>query len=1086
MVNFCWFFFKWGLLLGVAAVIAVVPYLLHRLDAEVCRRVEDLFAQQYSNLRVTVRSAQFVEGEGIEVRGLSIVEPGADGPRAELFHLEEVFLSCRADLEELISGQPAITRVFCRHPTLRITRRPDGSYSGSKLLPLPRFSDFQPTVVVENGTVEVFDPTRNPSSTLVFRNVNFTLGKGGSVDPANPELPSRSVEGTFEADYVRRVVVDGQVSPDGSRWSLGGTAEGFEISPSLFQALPAEMSQSLAALQSVRGQADVDFKVSHAGNEQVPYQFDVKGRFSRGRVDDLRLPNPLTDVEADFHILNRGVAVINLSAHCGQAELTIPEFWLAGFDLQSQMSLSARVTDLELNRGMMDVLPGEYREKWLHFMPAGRINVDATLDYDGWRWTPAKLTVDCLDVAFRYHKFPYRMEQCTGLISLADDVLSVNLVAYGGSRPVEIRGRLFQPLTAPRGRFDVTGEGLELDEKLFSAMKEKPQLVVRSLDPRGTIDFNFAIFTEVPGQAPKKSLSVSLNRCSIRYAKFPYPLGNIQGRLEMRSERPKEDYWTFHDLKGTNDTATVECEQGSLTSIHGDAVLDLRFKASDVPLEEELRDALGHPNMSRLWNDFKLQGKVTLSDLAVSYESGWERPSVSFKATPHERGTSIEPACFPYRLDNLRGTLDYDNGRVIIDRFYGRHGEAELSSKVGCAFHTDGSWRLDLDGFAVDRLRFDRELTQKLPERLQRMVAELKPQGPINVLGKVNVARGPDVRYPLIANWDLSLVFLQGSFDFGVKLDNVNGKLQLDGGMAGEEFHSSGELEIDSLEFKNLQFTDIEGPIWIDNKRVLLGKAVDRRPGADQSATQRVPRPLSGQLFGGNVWADGWVSLDAAAPTYRFAAGIKNAGLPDFAQELMVGRQNLRGKLDVNVDIGGSGRSLNALGGRGGIRLREADVYELPVMAAVADFLDIDKPDPSKFSDSNIDFEIEGNHIYLNHIDFKGDSLSLVGKGEMDFQKNVNLVLGARLGRRAGGLPVLREILGGAGDQLVLIHVEGPLENPQTWKETLPGVNKVLQQLGAELGGQPAAPTMFPGPGQGLLPQAGQVLFGNGQTPPRR
>ena len=1066
-------------------MIAVVPYVYHRLDGEVCRRVEGLFAEQYPDLKVTVRSAEFVEGEGIEVRGLSIVEPGTNGPHAELLYLEEIFLSCRADLEELISGQPAITRIFCRHPTLRITRRPDGSYSGSKLLPLPRCSDSQPTVVIENGTVEVFDPTRNPAGNLVIPNVNLTLSSPTSGDPSDPRLPSRSVEATFDSDYVRRVVIEGQVSPDGSRWSMGGTAEGLEISPSLFQSLPTEISRSLVALQPVRGQANFDFQVGRAGNEQGPYEFALTGRFSRGRVNDSRLPNPLTNVEADFHLANRGVTIRNLTAHIGQAELTIRQFWSAGFDPGSPMSLSARVTDLELNRWMKDTLPDALREKWTHFMPTGRINVDTTLNYDGRRWTPAELTVDCLDVAFSYHKFPYGMEQCTGQISLAGDVLLVNLVAYGGSRPVEITGRVSQPLTAPHGYFEIRGQRLELDEKLFSAMKEKPQLLVRSLDPRGTIDFNFSIFTEVPGQAPTKSLSVGLNRCSIRYAKFPYPLDNIQGTLEMQSDRPSEDRWTFHDLEGTNDTATIKCNHGSLISINGAAEWDLRFEASNVPLEEELRDALGHPNMRRLWDDFKLQGMIEVSDMVMRYKSGWQRPSVSFKATPHQDSTSIEPACFPYRLDDLRGTLVYDNGRVTIDRFHGRHGEAEMSSRVVCAFHPDGSWRLDLEDFAVDRLRIDRELTQKLPGRLQRMVEELKPEGPINVLGRVDVARGPDVSYPLVANWSLSLVFLQGSFDLGVKLNNVNGKLQLDGGIRGGEFDSLGELEIDSLEYKGLQFTDVRGPFWIENERVLLGSSVARRLRAGQSSSRSEPRPLSARLFGGSVWADGWVGLDATH-TYQFAAKIRNAGLPDFAQELMVGRQSLRGKLDANVDIWGSGRSLNALEGRGGIRLREADVYELPLMVSLLDRLGIGDPDPSKFSDSNIEFVIEGNHIYLNHIVFKGDSMSLVGEGEVDFDKNVNLVLGARLGRGALDMPVLREILGGAGDQLVLIHVEGPLENPRTRKETLPVINKALQQLQAGLGGQPVAPTPSSGVRQGLLPQAGKVLFGDGPTPWRR
>ncbi len=987
-----------------------------------------------------------------------------------------MFLSCRADIEELISGRPKISRIFCRHATLRITRRPDGSYSGSKLLPLPKHSDSGATVVVESGTIEVFDPTRNPSSTLVFHNVNFTLGRTELSDPNDPDSVTRSLDGAFDADYARRVVVEGEVRSDGSRWSLGGTVDGLEISPSLFQSLPAAMARKLKALESVRGQADFGFQVSYASERQVPYQFDLKGRLSRGRVNDSRLPNPLTDVEADFHVTNRGVAINDLAAHDGQAELKLSQFWLAGFDLGSPMSLTAAVTDLELNRQIMIRLPDDLREKWRRFLPSGRINLNATLDYDGRQWRPVELTADCLDVGFSYYKFPYRMEQCTGRIRLVNDELTVDLTAYGGSRPIEITGRLFQPLSAPYGRVDVHGEGLELDEKLFNAMKEKPQLLVRSLKPHGTIDVAFSIVTQGPGQPPTKHLEVDLNRCSIEYLKFPYPLGNIQGKLVMRSERPKEDYWTFHNLRGTNDTARVSVGEGSLTSIHGHSVLHLPFEASNVPLEEELRDALGHPNMHRLWNDLKLQGTVELSDLIVHYETGWPRPTVSFRATPQGDSTSIEPACFPYRLDKLGGTLVYDDGRVTIDRFSGHHGQAKVTGKVDCGFLADGGWRLNLDRLTVDRLRLDRELTQKLPERLQRMVAELKPDGPINVMGKVGVARDPDVR----ADWDLNVVYQQGSFDFGIELENVNGSLHLTGGMEGGELRSLGDLDIDSLECKGVQFTQVTGPIWIDSKRVLFGEQVGRRLQLEQPGAERAPRPLSAQVSGGNVWASGWLSLEESA-TYQITAKVRGAGLPDFARQATVGRQSLRGKIDADFDLFGSGRSLNELSGLGNISLREADVYELPLMVSLLDFLGIGDPDPSKFSKSHIQFEIRGSHVYLHHIDFKGGSMSLVGEGEMDFDKNVNLVFGARLGRGALGLPVLREILGGAGDQLVLIHVEGPLENPRTWKETLPGVNKFFQELQAGLGGQPVAP----GPGQGLIPQAGQMIFGTGPAPRR-
>ena len=54
-------------------------------------------------------------------------------------------------------------------------------------------------------------------------------------------------------------------------------------------------------------------------------------------------------------------------------------------------------------------------------------------------------------------------------------------------------------------------------------------------------------------------LLLAANRCSIRYDKFPYPLSDIRGTLEMF-----DGNWTFRNLEGSNDKARVTCE-GQLT-----------------------------------------------------------------------------------------------------------------------------------------------------------------------------------------------------------------------------------------------------------------------------------------------------------------------------------------------------------------------------------------------------------------------------------------------------------------------------------------------------------------------------------------
>jgi hypothetical protein len=54
------------------------------------------------------------------------------------------------------------------------------------------------------------------------------------------------------------------------------------------------------------------------------------------------------------------------------------------------------------------------------------------------------------------------------------------------------------------------------------------------------------------------------------------------------------------------------------------------------------------------------------------------------------------------------------------------------------------------------------------------------------------------------------------------------------------------------------------------------------------------------------------------------------------------------------------------------------------------------------------------------------------------------------VGRGEPKLPVVQQILGGASQQILLVHVGGTLQNPETSKQALPGLNQALQQLQGE------------------------------------
>ncbi len=360
---------------------------------------------------------------------------------------------------------------------------------------------------------------------------------------------------------------------------------------------------------------------------------------------------------------------------------------------------------------------------------------------------------------------------------------------------------------------------------------------------------------------------------------------------------------------------------------------------------------------------------------------------------------------------------------------------------------------------------------------MKKAVSELNPGGPIYLRGgrgTLELGRGSHPGDPLTMQWDVEVGFQQLDLDFGLRLENLSGALRLVGEHDGERFRSRGLLDVDSVNYKDLQFTQVRGPVWIDNERVLFG-AWEHAPPFGRAAPPRPagqqPASLSAKLFGGTVFCDAKIGL-GPNPRYLLYASLHDADLARFAQDLLPGRQNLRGKMWSEVSLQGEGRSASSLIGRGSIALGDADIYELPVMIALLKILSIRRPDTSAFCSSDIDFHVEHGRLYFDRLNFNGDAISLVGtRGEMDFQGNVNLVFHPVVGRSDRSVPILGEILGGASQQTMQIRVTGTLQKPEPHRETLPAVNQALQQLRAERqrSGLPPLGILSEGTGQGLF-----------------
>lgn len=1063
LIHVCWSTCKWTLLMGLVGVAVAVPYMYHRLDEEIRRRVETRIAEHYPHLAVRVRSARLVEGQGIEIRGLSISEPGASGPGAELAYLDEVFLFGDTNWRRLVRNELSISQFIIRRPTIRVTRRPDGSWSAARLLPLPRLSEEPPQGTVENGVVEISDPTKSAPSTFTIRDANFKFWPDDRPSPGEPRLRAK---GHLNADHLRRLdVIEASFDRAGRAWRMTGALEGMDVSPELARALPSEASRWLHRLGSLRGQVKARFAVGLDPAAEPHSDFQVDGHLSRGRIDDPRLPDPLTDLKTAFHCDPRGFVIDGLTARSGQTTVAL-ERASGGYGPHGPLKLSATAQRLALDPKLLGLLPASWRSEWDKFLPAGEIDVDLDLEYSNRSWRP-RLVVKCQNVAFSYHKFPYRLERGTGRLELQDGLLSIELKAYSEAEELRLLGKFRNPGPNALGWLEVRGNNLRLDEKLFQALsKEATRDVVRALNARGTFNAHFRCWHgPEPETILHTHLTLGLNRCSIKYDHFPYPLDDIRGTITMH-----DGLWVFKDLEGSNDTGRVTC-QGRLVPRIGGSELALSFEADHVPLGGELRDALS-PGAMRVWSELQPRGTIKKLLAILRYLPGQRKPSLWVQVEPlfepqTSQTASIEPRCFPYRWEKLRGTLTYQDGHVKLDGLRAEHGRTQFNGQGHCQIGADGHWRLRLEGLSVDRLRADHDLVRALSGRLKKAVTDLRPSGSINLHGAIELAGGSRPGEPITSSWDLNLDFQQGRVHCGVALTDLGGGISLIGSFDGSRFDCYGELDLDSVTYKGFQFTQVRGPFWLDDAGAVFG------PLADRQRRSQPERQISGRLYGGAVLGGCEISF-TPTPSYNLNATLAGADLARWAQEAVAGHQQLGGQVWASIALHGQGRGLHNLSGRGNVRLRNADLYELPLMLALLKVLQGRLPDTTAFNTADVVFRIEGEHVYLDPINCQGDAVSLKGMGEMDLDRRIDLTFYALVGRGERSIPLLPELLGGASQQIMQIRVDGTLDDPVPHREVLPAVAQALQKFQAEGAkprrGQPGSVSGGRAPRGGVVP----------------
>lgn len=1056
-----WFFMR---VLAAGVLVALVyfgwRYITEdKLNEEIRRHIEDKFRSHYSGLIVKVDSARRVPGQGIEIRGITIAE--VDRPdQPPMLYVERMMAACDTDLAEFVTTGPCVRTIMLKRAKMYAVRRANGFWNVRHLYPPPKFSEGNPPIEFQDASVVLVDEGHREKEPMQLREISLSISPDPlaseilKLSPTEAKCPLR-VTGELTGDHFKRVRLEGAADVPSGKWSMTGSVQGLQFTPALRGGLPRDLAAELAPISAVNANTHLEFQVDNLSPEFQPCHFSVSGSISEGRVDDERLPSPLTEIAARVFADNAGLQIEDLTARLGSAEIKA-SLRLDGYEAASPMILRLSATSLSLDSDLASALPEDGRALWQKLSPSGSLSGSLSLVFDGQSWQP-HFECELSDLSLEYVEFPYRLTDGRLTLGLNNDLLTVKGRVWAGNSPVRCDAAIRNAGPDWYGWAEAkTEEPVPIDERLLHALAPHTRELVQAFSPRGSVQLLGRMDRREGAKNTKHHhIEVEMRDCSLQYEKFPYPFDHVSGTL-----KGGDGVWSFVGLRGSHGAAQVHCD-GSYGPDQNGSLLSLDFRISDLALDETLRRALP-VEQQKLWADLRPRGEFDVASVNLAYRPQQKKLTLEIdgqKLAREGRSSSairIEPIWFPYAMDFTAGQVHYRDGNLELRKLRANHDRTRIDAEGLCRWNPGGEWSLQFDQLSADRLQLDHDLLAALPGEVGKAIAKAKFIGNLAMSGNLSLAGSAVEGSTVDADWDLAFDVEDGRMSGDVPVDHIQGSLQLVGAVERGKWHSRGDVNVDSLFMRDVQLTRVQGPFYVDQNQLLLGSW------SEGDTKKGPPRKATAQVFDGLLSADGSVSLGDDGK-FVMECALDKADLAKIAQETKGGTKDVTGKVYGVLQVTGTTRGKHTWRGGGNVRLRDAYLYKVPVMVALLKLLSVRSPDSTAFTTSDIEYRIQGDDVILDRIDLTGDAISLKGRGRLSEQRQIDLLFYTQVGRR--DIQPLRPLLAEASPHILLIEVKGTLDDPQTKKTAFPGINETLRQLFPDLArpdGEPTARTAVP------------------------
>jgi hypothetical protein len=850
----------------------------------------------------------------------------------------------------------------------------------------------------------------------------------------------------------------GEIDIVNKTWTAELVAGNAQLHRRWAELLGSRIATRIKRIDSISGVTNFQVKFAGQGFKKMP-RFRMAGSVSAATVRDRQFPEPLSKINAKFEITDQSLRFWDVTGNTGigQARLAYQQ---QGLLQPTSWELLGNLEKLNLHPGLRKLLPESVQATWDAFSPAGLI--DLRFHYWKKNGVPGKdLTAQLINASFQHSELPFRFQSCAGKVSLNDQRCDVDIQALENGQIIAINGTIKKPGMQATGYIDFRcSKPIAISDKVLRALRYFPEVssVIGDFAPAGKFSFVGRLRRDNPDQETQIEYQVYLSECNARYKYFDYPFHKLSGIIAYANGST-----TFKNITAINGSSSIRCD-GKYDATNG---LSMRFVASQVPLDEQLRLALT-PDHKKMWADISPRGTVNHMVVDLNRKDSSRPPDIAITANIYGQqgkpsSVSIRPVWFPYDIDQINGQFVWDRDGFTMKNVSGKHGRSWFACQ-GSGKFTDDDWSLRLYRIKSGSVRIDQQLLLALPESMQSAIekvslaATFSLSGEMNFGGKViqqSLATGQDQfgvkpinhvvarQFSNYVTWNVRLDTESAKMNIGLPIDNIAGGVELQGRQEGDAFACQGELDIESAQVNGLNVSRLKGPLWMDEQRLAFGRRVT---GPDPTSPAR---PLTGRMFDGNLALDAEVRMQSDYP-FVVNALLNDGNLQTAYNEFATSEQKMRGRGYASLILYGNTKGTHSLRGQGAIRLRDA-LIEVPVMEKLGDVLPVGDIDKTKFDESNVDFQIHGEDIDLNRFEMIGNRISLIGNGKMNLEQEIDLNFFTVAGRNRINIPILTDLLRAGSQQILWIRVDGTLQNPKTHKEVMPALNESLKLLQQDL-----------------------------------